>query len=286
MYKVVVGFGLGFFWALNLWAIPPVIQAQAKAGILGASQQWTFVGSKRFSILQSLDRGQGITNDGAGHFYFAANQKLIRTKADYTTIEEHNSSPFTAELRRINANHIGDIDYFEGKIYAPIEDGRAYKHPVLAVYNAQTLQLETFAEVATNWQPDGVPWVAVDKEKKQLISAQYSNTTRINIYDMQTFKQVKQVELSHMISSIQGGKVRNGFLYMTANNDKPNSFALYKMNLQDGQIEKVFVMDSAVTEIEGLTFETRGTEEILHILGIVGKGLGRRIVLFDYKKAN
>lgn len=281
MFKIIIA----FFLAQNLWAMPHNLNSKKSIRSEDAVEGWVSAGSKKFGIFQSLDRSQGITNDGKGHFWFSANQKLMRVKSDYTSVEASNSSPFSAALKDLDANHIGDIDYYNGKIYAPIEDGNTYKHPVIAAYNAQTLKLETFEEVPRNWQPDGVPWIAVDGPDNYLISAQYSNTTRINFYDLSTFQQVKQVELSHMITSIQGGKVFNGSLYMTANNDKPNSFALYKMNLVSGQVDKILVFNSAITEIEGLTFENRGNEVYLHVLSITGNGLGRRIVLFDFKKS-
>ncbi|MBC7465414.1 MAG: hypothetical protein H7256_05425 [Bdellovibrio sp.] len=248
-----------------------------------ATESWTLLESTKFGVFESLARCQGLTNDGQGHFWFSANQKLTRTTSNYTTEEKVNSSPLE-EMKNLGANHIGDIDFSNGKIYAPVEDGRDYQHPIIAVYNAQTLDLEKYSEISKEWLPDGIPWLAVDAKHSYLITSQYSHTTHINLYDLQTFKPVRQIPMSQMLTSIQGGKVFGDYLYMTANNETNTGFAVYKMDLMTGQISKIISIDPSVVEIEGLTLNTQADGQHMYVLGLTGSGLGKRIRLFHFKK--
>ncbi len=60
-------------------------------------------------------------------------------------------------------NHIGNIDQFDGKLYASIEDAPDYRRPVIAVFDAATL---AYTGVAFPLQAvdlnQGVPRVAVE----------------------------------------------------------------------------------------------------------------------------
>jgi hypothetical protein len=250
------------------------------------AENWIQVESHQFDLLQSLLRCQGITSDENSNLWFSANSHLLRTtllKKDSSST--NNSDPFSLELNQKSINHIGDISYYEGKIYAPLEDGPKYQHPNVAIYNATSLNLEKYFELSTMLQPDGVPWVAVDPINKFLISSQYSEVTKINVYDLATLKPLKQILISKKINSIQGGKVFNKALYITANDDE-NGFAIYKINLSNGFTTKVAHFENDVVEAEGLTFiknQDSNSYDLL-ALGVIGHGLGKRIKIFTFRQ--
>ena len=254
---------------------------------------WVQTRSYRFGVLDSLQRSQGITHDQDGNIWFSANQSLIRTSTWNGTVTQSNMNPFSPELKAAGANHIGDIDFANGSIYAPIEDGSKYQHPFVGVFDAKTLQLKQTLALPLALQPDGVPWVTVDAAGGRLITSQYSNTTAINIYDLQTAQALQQIPMSMKLDSIQGGKYWNQHLYMTAN-DPDGGFALYDLNLTSSEVQKIIHLNSEITEVEGLTFLTtapvvRGEDSQIsdfYILGLTGQNLNRRLNLYHWQKTN
>jgi hypothetical protein len=254
---------------------------------------WVQTDTYRFGVLDSLQRSQGITNDQNGNIWFSANQSLIRVSAWNGTVTQSNMNPFSAELKAAGANHIGDIDCTDGWIYAPIEDGSKYQHPFIGVYEARSLQLKKTLSLPLALQPGGVPWVTVDAAGGRLITSQYSQTTAINVYDLQTAQVLQQIPMSMQLNSIQGGKYWNQHLYMTAN-DPAGGFALFEMNMTSGEVQKILHVNPEITEIEGLTFLTKPSPDIseppqisdFYILGLTGQNLSRRVNLYHWQKTN
>lgn len=254
----------------------------AEAQVSAKPENWHQVSSRQFSFLESLQRTQGLTSDGQGNFWFSANTSMMKVKSNFVDIQAKNEDPFSAKMKSNGANHIGDIDFYDGRIYAPIEDGNSYRHPSVGVYDATTLQLIQFEELERDWQPDGMPWLAIDGINSFLITSQYSGTTKINFYDLKSLKKVKQLGLSQQLNSIQGGELHHGFLYLTANSPTAQRFAVYKVDLISGQVQFLFDVDPTLTEVEGLTFVKNDNVESLFVLGIKGRGFGRRMNLYNF----
>jgi hypothetical protein len=85
-------------------------------------------------------RSQGVATDGHS-FVFSWQFGLTRTTTDaQQTVLTRNTLAIPPQIAAYGGNHIGDIDYYHGKIYAPIEDGSKYLHPFIAIYDAKTLQ--------------------------------------------------------------------------------------------------------------------------------------------------
>jgi sugar lactone lactonase YvrE len=260
----------------------------------GAEEKpWVEVGSEQLGFFQSLQRSQGLTTDRKGNFWFSANQNLARTLSWTGPSEERNDHPFPDELMALGANHIGDIDYAEDTLFAPIEDGHGYKHPFVGLYDAKSLLLRRVIALPKDWQPDGVPWISVDSTHCFLISSQYHHVTQINFYDIESGQPRKQISLapaSTMLNAIQGGKYWNDHLYMTAD-DPEGGFALYEMDLATGTVGKLFHLHNEIKEVEGVAFLTNTNTDSLenssisdfYILGASGRGLGTRMKLYHWK---
>jgi hypothetical protein len=252
------------------------------------AENWKQMDSHQFTLWKSLFRSQGLTNDGHGNFWFSSAVSLMKTSDKWASADDFSFFPYPEELNSLGINHIGDIDYFDGKLVVPLEDGSKYEHPHLAIYNAETLEVEKYKAVPRDWQIDGVPWAAVDVANGRIYSAQYRGTTKLNVYDINTLEPVTQIPMSQEMNAIQGAKVLDGSLYMTAN--APSSgFAIYKMNLSSGAISQVGELASDVTEVEGLTFvphesEVSTSNYDMYVIAVTGKGLKRRTKLCEYQK--
>jgi hypothetical protein len=249
---------------------------------------WTAVSSYRFGIVRSVLRSQGIANDGQGHYWYSSTQGLLRTNSKNGFASHMHLLPIPHPLTELKDNHIGDIDYANGKIFAPIEDGPNYKNPFVGVYDAKTLEIENFYSLPQPWQKDGVPWVAVDSKNGKVFSSEYLNVTKINVYDLLTFKALGQIPLSIKMESIQGAKILDGMIYMTANDNTGSGFAIYKGDLSTGVVTKIALSPNNLVEVEGLTLSRSKDGLVIDALGVVPYikkvHLTRRMVLFTFRK--
>ena len=68
-------------------------------------------------------RSQGITSDG-DTFWFSSKTTLIRTMGNYRTVVNANYSAIPEELSELGIKHIGGLSYYNGYIYAGLEDSK------------------------------------------------------------------------------------------------------------------------------------------------------------------
>lgn len=125
---------------LSLAAGGPAAASQA-AGPRTAAEQvtpgWQQSSTQTFSLLDALQRSQGVATDGRSWF-FSWQYGLSHVTLDGKTTITDNPLAIPSQISQQGGNHIGDIDDYNGTIYAPIEDGSAYQHPYIALYNAVT----------------------------------------------------------------------------------------------------------------------------------------------------
>lgn len=188
--------------------------------------------------LETLERAQGVTTDGE-YWYFSGKTSLVKIGFDNQTVYAYNYKALTDEIvEKYGSKHIGGISCYNGLIYASLEDSKKWNHPVIALYDAETLEFTGEAhEMPTEYLSRGIPWVAVDAENKLLYSS-YSKTAEvIHYFDLETFEYVGGLQLSVPIDAIQGGDVYGGKLYV-GSNDKTR--AVYSIDVKSGKVEKLF----------------------------------------------
>jgi|GEM_PF-4972888 len=229
---------------------------------------WEVQETHSFPIWESLWRSQGTTTDQQGHYFYASQYSLLRADSIDDDASAFHFLPLPDFMTDLGDNHIGDLDYANGKLFLAIEDGSNYQHPFLGVYDPDTLEIVQSAPLPVAQQIDGVPWVAADGQAHRLYSAQYHDTTKINIYDMDDLSPRGQIQIQGTLQSVQGGKVHNGFLYLTANAPEAG-YAVYKLNLQTGQLIQVAQMPAELVEVEGLSFDSTRHEAELSVMGVI-----------------
>jgi len=208
-------------------------------------------------------RSQGITSDGEG-FFFSCKTSLIHTGDDSRTLINYNLTAIPDEIgSKYGIKHIGGISYYNGKIYAGLEDSKVWKYPVVGVYSAETLQLEEYYLMNPDMITRGLPWVAVDSSTGLLYCADHSKTPEV-LFAFDTsneMKLVNTVTLSESVSSIQGAEFRNGILYAATNDETQ---AIYKIDINSGAVSKY--LDRNLTkgsEGEGMTFIEKNGKTVL-----------------------
>ncbi|MEE0981564.1 MAG: hypothetical protein U0K91_07755 [Acutalibacteraceae bacterium] len=210
---------------------------------------------------------QGVTNDGE-YLYFSGNENLGKADMESGEIFLINANPIPKELKDKGCNHIGGLSYYNGYIYAAVEDGPDYLNSFIVLYDAETLKFTgTYYELPHELHIEGVPWCAVDIERNYLYTAEWSNATVLNVFSLDDMSLVKTVPLSEPIDRIQGAEMFNGKLYMSCDelNDMKRIFTL---DVETGKVEVCFTRNiGEVFEAEGLTvFADENGEPVICVL--------------------
>ncbi len=207
-------------------------------------------------------RSQGLTTDGET-FYFSSKTTLIRTEDDAKTLVNANYFAIPDELKELGIKHIGGLSYYNGKIYAGLEDSKVWDYPIVGIFDAETLELEEYFIMDAEKITRGLPWVCVDPETGYLWCTDHSkNPTVLLAYDTANEMEfVKEVKLESSPYAIQGSEFHDGFIYAATNDDTQ---AVYKINPDNGAVEKVFDRNlTSGSEGEGMTFMTKDGETVL-----------------------
>ncbi|MFJ6321383.1 MULTISPECIES: autotransporter domain-containing protein [unclassified Rhizobium] len=230
-----------------------------------AAEPWIMVEKRSFTDNPIPYRGQGVTTDGT-NWYFSGTNALDKTNANFETSLK-TSSAIAAALANPSAvapkglNHIGDIDYANGLLYISLDSSRRdpvtgakYNTPVFAIYNASDLSFtgQAFALNPPHGKQDIASWVAVDAKNGVGYGMAYDNAKEIAVYNLSDWTFKKYIPLSQTIDQAQGGKILDGWMYFSTDND---SKTIYRANLATGQVEVLGNLKiDGEQEVEGLSF--------------------------------
>ncbi|MBQ8210153.1 MAG: hypothetical protein IJZ35_06205 [Clostridia bacterium] len=196
---------------------------------------------------------QGVTNDGE-YFYFSGTKNLGKADMETGEITLVNVSPIPQELKDKGCNHIGGLSYYNGYVYAAVEDGPDYLNSFIVLYDAETLEYTgVYYELPHELHILGVPWCAVDVENNCLYTAEWENATVLNVFSLDDMSLIKTVPLSETIDRIQGAEMFDGILYMSC--DEENDMKrVFSLDPATGEVDVVFARNiGAGFEAEGLT---------------------------------
>ena len=224
--------------------------------------------------LESLERAQGVTTDGE-YWYFSGKTSLVKIGFDNQTVYAYNYKALDGELsENYNSKHIGGISYYNGYIYASLEDSKQWQHPVIALYDAETLEYTGIChEVSSEILTRGIPWVAVDAENGFIYASHSKTVEEIHCFDLDTFEYVKSFAVSDPMDAIQGGEVYKGKLYVGTND---STRAVYTIDVKSGKVEKLLdrimyqpkLIDNFGGEGEDLTVYPMEDGTLIHALDI------------------
>ena len=223
---------------------------------------------------------QGIAADSA--FYYVSGSTALYKYDKQGRLVARNERPF--EGLPLAANHIGDIDVWNGEIYAGIEtfdDGRGENIQV-AVYDANTLEWKR----SIDWEPESgqveVCGLAVDRDGGMVWMADWIDGRYVYGYDLATGKYVRKVHLRPVPQWQQGIFMAGGRMLISADDgdadlEEPDN--IYIADLRDGKSYATVLPFRSMAdfrrsgEIEGLAIDP-ATDDLL-----VLANRGARIVL-------
>jgi hypothetical protein len=230
---------------------------------------WRLSGTDTFRGQDALMRSQGVTSDGSG-WVFSWQGGLSRTLDNFVPVAAATIPP---DLAVQGDNHIGDIDQYNGLIYAPVEDGDAYQHPHIALYDARTLLYTGKSyPLDVGIHEAGVPWVAIDHRRAEVYTGEWDMPhDRLNVFDTQMrFKRFLPLVGLHL-SRIQGAKILGHTMYATRDDADKTVFSI---DLRTGVTTKLFALQPDVpAELEGLAVRRTSDGALLHVLIVMNNRL-------------
>lgn len=221
---------------------------------------------------ETFARSQGVTNDGE-NWYFSGKSSLTKVNIETGETVIKNTSPFEG-LEEYDASHIGGISYYDGYIYAGIEDSKPYEYPLVAVFDAETLEFTgRMVLFETSLMSNGCPWVCCDAENGVFYIGECDDTKEFYSYDLETLEYIETIPFDGVIDEIQGAEIYDGIMY-AATNDITR--AVYAIDLESGSVEKCFdrimyeykLIDNFGGEGEGITILPMEDGTFFHALDI------------------
>jgi hypothetical protein len=236
----------------------------------------------RYELVRVLEveGRQGVATDGERYYVSGSKSLFVYSKEGELLLA--NRDPFQALAEE--ANHIGDISVYDGELYAGIEwfeDGRGTNIQV-AVYDTETLEYKR----SIGWEPDSgqveVSAVAVDVGRNALWMTDWVDGAYLYRYDLKTGRYVGKLHLRPVPQCQQGIAEFAGSLYLTADDgdaELDEHDNLWRVTPSPGATaafvthEREFVDFQRAGEIEGIAFDHRANEMLVHA------NRGKRIVL-------
>ena len=229
-----------------------------------------------------VDGRQGVAF-ADGSYYVSGSTTISCYDGDWNLIASA-EKPF--EGLPEGTNHIGDIDVYNGSVYAGVEyfaDGAADK-AVIAVYDAKTLILtDTYAVDPASGQTE-VSGIAVDPDNQTIWLTSWDESesgSSLYRYDLETGDYLGKVLLQPAPEYIQGIAYYDGWLYLTADDgvaDEGEPDHIYRCRADLSIDEYPVVLERTLDdvamqgEIEGISFDP-GKKQLL-----VSYNRGARII--------
>jgi hypothetical protein len=232
------------------------------------ARDWALVDEQKFFLhkpensFTGLYRTQGIATDGERWFFSwqygleLANKKFETVKRNSSFALPFNLTPgIPPALLAQGLDHIGDIDYHDGIIYASLDTTNGYTNGHVALFNARDLSFTGVSYELTgapsNPKKDVASWVAIDAKRHRGYGKEWQSGNTINVYSLPDWKWTGVITLDTALESIQGAKVHGDWLYMASDN---STQSIYRANLRSGKVEELFQLPKpdGDREVEGI----------------------------------
>ena len=221
--------------------------------------------SYAFQEAHQVDGRQGIAHTD-GHYFVSGSTTLSRYGAQWE-LEASAEDPF--EGFDAEVNHIGDIDAYNGEIYAGVEhflDGQA-RNIQIAVYDAQTLELTRTYPFAEESGQTEVSGIAVDPQRQTIWMCSWAEGESgryLYRYSLETGEYLGKTHLQAPPQWIQGVACQGDWLYLTADDgtaDAGEPDHVYRCSADTASTAATVTLERTLDdvplqgEIEGISFD-------------------------------
>lgn len=183
--------------------------------LFGVAAQAQHLGSDyRLKKVIPVAGRQGIAVDD--NYYYVSDSKALYKYDKQGNLILKNADPFKG--LKLDANHFGDIDIFNGELYTGAEifaDGRG-QHIQIAVYDPKTLTFKRSLE----WDPASgqveVSGLAVDRERNMVWMSDWVDSRYVYGYSLETGKYYTKMQCRPMPYWTQGIFIADNKMLFTA----------------------------------------------------------------------
>ena len=267
---------MGFFEAIIalLTAVCSVFTGFMDYGTPSASSNVELIREDKLVFDQAMYAGQGITTDG--EYYYTSGSLtglglagLAKWDAETMEMVAKNDNPIPEHYKELyGSDHVGGISYYDGKIYAAVEN-EAEDFPLVVVYDAETLEELEIHKIPNTDLPDGIPWCAVDGDNGYLYCSPFNETDYILAFDLETMEFSHTIGLSKTVYRIQGGEVYEGVLYLSYDVEHSNDDKILTVDIGTGEVDSLCTRSlpsMAGNEAEGVTVFPMADGSLVHVL--------------------
>ncbi len=243
-------------------------------GPVKTSPEAELVNETQLVLTEAMLAGQGITTDGK-YYYTSGSLTALGVaglaKWDMETMElvKTNDDAIPKHYKELyESDHIGGISYYNGKIYAAVEN-KAEDYPLVITYDTKTLEQVDIYKIPNTNLPDGIPWCAVDTDNGYLYCSPFKDVKEILAFDLDEMEYSHSIKLSKQITRIQGGEVCAGVLYLSQDVANNNTDRVLTVDVETGKVDTLFTRtlpSKAGNEAEGLTVYNTSDGAFIHVL--------------------
>lgn len=256
-------------WAL-FCAFIILISGLINGGDTVCSPNAELIRTDKFTLDEALLMSQGITTDG--EYYYTSGSiaalalcGMAKWTRDFDkVVYTHTAIP--QELKdKYGSDHIGGISYYNGKIYAAVEDGTD-TYNLIVIYDAETLEYTgVYYDLGTEHLKKGIPYCAVDGD--YLYTSQFKESDCILAYNLDDMTFSHKIKLSEPIYRIQGGEVYKGKIYLSYDVGGSSTEQVITVDIETGKVEKLFerTVSRRDHEAEDLTVYPFEDGSLVHI---------------------
>jgi Ca2+-binding RTX toxin-like protein len=208
-------------------------------------------------IVWNSDDNEWVSTWQYGLARLTPDMQFLQTTGSYDLSTFQPISAIPPELAAMGLDHIGDIDYADGKLYVALDNSELdYSTGYVAIFDAKTLEytgeLYGLTGAPSNPHHDVASWVAVDAQAGLGYGKEYQSGNTINVYNLSDWSFKDTITMDKNLVNIQGAKVLNGMMYMSSDNDTQS---VYSLDMATGHVTELFhlpVPANVDTEVEGI----------------------------------
>ncbi len=259
-------------WAL-FSAFIILLSGLINGGDITCSPNAELIRTDKFTLDEALLMSQGITTDGEYYYTAGSISAVDLVGMGKWTVDgfekvlyDHTAVPKDLK-EKYGSDHIGGISYYDGKIYAALED-ESDTYNLIAIYNAEDLSYTgVYYDLGTEYLDDGIPYCAVDAENGYLYTSPFHETDYILAYNLKDMTFSHKIMLSEPVDRIQGAEYYNGLLYLSYDVSDSATEQVQTVDVKTGEVKLLFerTVSGRDHEAEGLTVYPMEDGSLIHI---------------------
>lgn len=233
---------------------------------------------------------QGYAADGTLH-YLSDTSVITAYDAQWNVVWQ-NKDPFAGMFKdepQINESrkaeglpilhkHVGDIDAYDGKIYAPVESYNSCQDNVvqkIAVYSAKDGSFLSYTDVAE--YKHEISSIAVVPSKGSMYVTSFCESWEIPQYDLKTMKPLEALKLDYPISKMQGISWSEKRKMFVVTSDSPAQKFGYVWGVTpEGHVTLLFTAPQ-IGEMEGVDYTQDQIRYLLKHVWFLDPAIGRDV---------